>query len=108
MRKILFLFSLLVFVATASFGVRGQEGIKPNLAVGEVSSLGGNKITLQTKDGAIEVVLSDVTQYKRVPADNPSLKAATASSLTDIAVGDKLLVTGQVAKDKKSVPAKAV
>ncbi|MCA1637192.1 MAG: hypothetical protein LC768_02450, partial [Acidobacteria bacterium] len=111
MRKISLLLSLFVLVASAFISVRAQvadSGIKPNLAAGEVTSVTENKIVLQTRDGAIDVVLSTATQYKRVPADNPSLKAATSSSLTDIGIGDKLLVTGQVSADKKTFPAKAV
>lgn len=111
MRKIFFILSLFVIIGSAFSGASAQVAdstIKPSLAVGEVSSIGENKIVLQTKDGTINVVLSSATQYKRVPADNPSLKAATASNLADIAVGDKLLVTGIVSADKKTVPAKAV
>lgn len=111
MRKIFLLLSLFVFIGCSSLIVSAQisdVGIKPNLALGEVTSVSENKIVLQTKDGAIEVVLSGATGYKRIPADNPSLKAATASTLAEIKVGDKLLVTGLVAEDKKSVPAKSI
>jgi hypothetical protein len=83
-------------------------GIKANLAGGEVTAVAEGKITLQTKDGALEVLVSDKTEFKRIPPDNPVLKAAVASSLTEIGTGDKLLVTGVVAADKKTVPAKAV
>jgi hypothetical protein len=43
-----------------------------------------------------------------VPPENPSLKAAVPAALTDIGVGDKLLVTGMMSADKTSLPAKAV
>jgi len=111
MRKILFLLFMFVVIGSSFSAISAQIsdfGIKPNLAVGEVTSVSENKIVLQTKDGAIDVVLSPATQYKRVPADNPSLKAATESNFTEIKTGDKLLVTGQVSADKKSVPAKAI
>ncbi len=111
MRKISLLLFLFVLVASTFISTRAQvsdSGIKSNLAAGEVTSVTENKIVLQTKDGAIDVVLSTATQYKRIPADNPSLKAAASSSLTDIGIGDKLLVTGQVSADKKTLPAKAV
>lgn len=111
MRKLIFLLSLFVLIGSSIVGASAQiadVGIKPNLALGEVISVAENKIVLQTKDGAIEVVLSGATGYKRVPADNPSLKAALASSFAEIKVGDKLLVTGQVAADRKSVPAKSI
>ena len=63
---------------------------------------------MQAKDGAIEVVLSEKTEYKRIPPENPILPAAVASKFDEIGVGDKLLVTGKVSDDKKTIPAKAV
>jgi hypothetical protein len=52
--------------------------------------------------------LSDKTEFKRVSPDNPSLKTAVAVTLAEFGVGDKLIVTGNVSADKKSIPAKAV
>jgi len=52
--------------------------------------------------------LSDKTEYKRVSPANPSLKTAVASSFSDIGTGDKVMVTGIMASDKKSIPARAV
>ncbi len=113
MRKILFLLTLLIITGSIlSSGVRAQAtdaGAKPSVIAGEVATIGVDKIVLQTKDGAtMDVMLSGKTEYKRVPPDNPSLKAAVASNFSDIAVGDKLIVTGIVSSDKKSLPAKAV
>ena len=109
MRKT-FILSVL-FVLISAFSILAQSsdvGIKPNFAGGEVTSVAAGKIVLQTKDGAINVVLTDKTQYKRIPPENPILPAAVASSFEEVGVGDKLLVTGVVAEDKKSVPAKAI
>jgi hypothetical protein len=111
MRKTLFLLTLFVLIGSVFPGVQAQTtnaGVKPSVVTGEVVSAGSDKIVLQTKDGTMDVVLSGKTEYKRVPPENPSLKAAVASSFSDIGVGDKLLVTGIVSADKKSVPAKAV
>lgn len=110
MRKIFLSF---IFVLCAGFVLNilaqtADVGIKPNYAGGEVISVSEGKIGLQTKDGAIDVVLSGKTEYKRVPPENPSLKAAIASSFAEIGVGDKILVTGMVSGDKKTIPAKAV
>jgi ribosomal protein L24 len=111
MRKTLFLSAFFVlflgFVLKAS-AQSADVGIKANFTGGEVTSVNAGKIVLQTKDGAIDVVLSDKTEYKRVPPDNPTLKAAVASAFSDIGVGDKILVTGMVSADKKSIPAKAI
>jgi hypothetical protein len=105
MRKI-FLSFLIVFCAFAS-GVFGQ-GIKQNLASDEVTAVSDSKITLKTSDGVIDAILSSATEYKRVPPENPSLKAAVASSLAEVGIGDKVMITGLVADDKKTMPAKAV
>jgi len=83
-------------------------GIKPNFVGGEVMSVAADKIFLQTRDGAIEAVLSAKTEYKKIPPDNPNLKAAIASNLSEVGAGDKVLITGVVSADKKTIPAKAV
>ena len=109
MKKKFILLVLCMTVSAASiFAQSSDVGIKPNFAGGEVTSVVAGKIVLQTKDGAIEVNLTDQTQYKRIPPENPILPAAVASKFDEIEVGDKLLVTGTVSADKKSVPAKAV
>jgi len=111
MRKSLFLLTLFVLVGSIFSSVRAQTtdvGAKPSVVAGEVASISSSKIVLQTKDGSMDVVLSGKTEYKRVPPDNPALKAAVAASFTDIGVGDKLIVTGIVSADKKSLPARSV
>lgn len=98
-------------ILLGSFFVSAQSadvGIKPNFAGGEVSAVEGGKIILQTKDGVIDVIISDTTEFKRVPPDNPKISAAVTSSFSEIGAGDKLLVTGAVSADKKQIPAKAV
>lgn len=86
------------------------SGIKANLATGEVISVSqsNDKLLLKTTDGNIDVLLGSTTSYKKVAADNPSLKTATDSTLSEIGEGDKILVTGVVSADKKSVPAKVI
>lgn len=103
-----FIALLLLFGVANSWAQSADIGIKATLAAGEVTSVAAEKIVLQTKDGAIDVVLSAKTEYKRIPPDNPILPAAVASSFSEIGVGDKLLVTGKVSDDKKTIPAKAV
>ncbi|MEZ5425180.1 MAG: hypothetical protein R2747_02840 [Pyrinomonadaceae bacterium] len=110
MRKLLFLSVLLIIGAGIFTSVFGQAdvGIQAKFAGGEVVSVSDSKIVLKTKDGEIEVVLSESTAYKRVPPENPTLKAAVDSNFSEIGTGDKLLVTGTVGEDKKSVPAKTI
>jgi len=109
MRKTFIFVALFITLGVANLWAQSADiGIKATLAAGEVTSVVAGKIVLQTKDGAIEVVLSDKTEYKRIPPENPILPAAVASKFDEIGVGDKLLVTGKVSDDKKTIPAKAV
>lgn len=100
--------SLLMLFGAASPAVAQTGGVKPSVAAGDVVSIDPGKIVLQTKDGSLDVLLSDKTEYKRVPPDNPSLKAAVAAAFADIGTGDKLMVTGILSDDKKTLPARAV
>lgn len=108
MRQKFIWLTLLVLLAGVSSTVRAQEGIKPSLLMGDVISVSSSKIVLQTKEGAVDVVLTDKTEYKRVSAEKPSLQNAVASNFADIGTGDKIVVTGILAGDKKSIPARAV
>ena len=111
MRRKFILFLTFVLLVSFSLTVSAQNtdfGILAKLASGEVKSVDNKKIVLQTKDGAIDVVLSDKTEYKRIPADNPSLKAAVDATFADIVIGDKLIATGEVSADKKQIPANKV
>lgn len=83
-------------------------GIQGNLALGVVKVKGTEKIVVETKDGVIDSILVSVTKFKKLPPDNLSLKAATDSSLEELSVGDRVLLTGQVSADKKSIVTTAV
>ncbi|HEX8288499.1 MAG TPA: hypothetical protein VF556_10905 [Pyrinomonadaceae bacterium] len=109
-QKILLILSLLCIASTFS-AVSAQttdNNLKPSVITGDVTSLDAGKIVLQTKDGAVSVILSDKTEYKRVQPENPSLRNAVASSFSDIGVGDKLAVSGIISADKKTLPARSV
>lgn len=88
------------------FGQTG--GAKASVVTGDVISIESGKIVVQTKEGALAVTVTDKTEYKRVPPENPVLKAAVASAFSDIGIGDKLLVTGFFTEDKKTLPAKSI
>jgi hypothetical protein len=103
-----FIFFLVVGLA-GIVAVQAQDNpVKPVLITGDVVSVDKGSIVLNTKDGSATISLSDKTEYKRVSAENPSLKTATPAALTDIAVGDKLAVTGIWPADKKTLPARSV
>ena len=107
MRSKIIPFLSFVMLVGLSISVLGQSP-KNSVVTGDVVSVEAGKIIMQTKDGELNVTLSDKTEYKRVPADNPSLKAATAATFAEIAAGDKLMVLGMISDDKKTLPAKSV
>ena len=108
MRK-LFILSILLTLACGVLSIKAQViPVKPSVLLGEVSEISPSKIVLKTKDGALDVMLSDKTEYKRVSPEKPSLATATAATFTDIGAGDKVAVTGVLASDKKTLPARAV
>jgi len=101
--------AILVFVGgTVSTAFSQTANMKPSVVTGDVISVESGKIVLQTKDGPLDVTLTDKTEYKRVPPENPVIKAAVGSSLADIGVGDKLLVTGVFPANKKTLPARSI
>jgi hypothetical protein len=109
MRKNLFLSAIILVFGLLNLSAFAQTtAVKPSAVSGEVGLIDGGKIVLKTKDGDLEAILSDKTQYFRVPPENPTLKAAVASTFAEIGVGDKLLVTGILSEDKKTLPAKSV
>lgn len=100
--------AILSLAAIVSIGQTPAGGAKNSVVTGEILAVAADKVVLRTAEGELAVILSDKTEYRRVPPDNPVLKAAVAAELSDLDVGDKLLVTGLMSEDKKSLPAKAV
>lgn len=99
---------LILLVSSFAFAQTTNTAVKPSVVTGDVKSIDAGKIVLNTNDGTIDVILSDKTVYKRVPPETPTLPAAVAAAFTDIGAGDKLLVTGILSSDKRSIPAKSV
>lgn len=93
---------LLVIPAAAQNGLP-DIGIQPNLALGVVKIKGSEKLVVETKDGLIDSVLVSTTKYRKLPPNDLSLKAATESSLEEVAVGDRVLLSGKVSDDRKSI-----
>lgn len=100
---------LIAFIVAAAAVVSAIAQAPRNSVVsGDVLSVDQTTVVLKTAEGELKLILTDKTEYKRVPPENPVLKAAVTAALTDIGVGDKLMVTGMMADDKKSMPAKAI
>ncbi|MDQ2746827.1 MAG: hypothetical protein M3T96_06165 [Acidobacteriota bacterium] len=109
MRKISILSTLLILAFGALSSARAQDAaVKPSVVIGEITEISPSKIVLKTKDGALDVALSDKTEYRRISPEKPSLATATPAEFGDIGAGDKVAVTGIMAADKKSIPARTV
>jgi Domain of unknown function (DUF5666) len=75
-------------------------------AVGVVKSISGNEITLTTdSSSAVSVSIQDSTRILRTAPGQTSLKDATAMTLQELQVGDRVLVRGTPSSDGKSIMA---
>src|SRR6188768_2197910 len=108
MRKIINAGFISLISVLFTFGQTSEGGAKSTVVSGDVVSVADGKITIKTAAGQIDAVLSDKTEVKKVLPDNPSFKAATAAAVSDIASGDRIAVTGVLAADGRSIPARAV
>ena len=107
-KRIFLLFSLVVLPAVFSL-VAAQTpeiGITDTKAGGEVVSVTDTKITVKTKDGDIDAIVSSATVFKKVSPEN--VRDITPSAFAEISAGDKVLISGTVSADKKTVPARTV
>jgi hypothetical protein len=106
LRNTAFLILFLLSVGVVSSAV-GQT-VKPSVIAGDVTSITEKTATVASKTGPIEIIFTDQTVFKKVSAVNPDFKTAANGARTDIGVGDKLTVTGFLAADGKSLPARNV
>ena len=85
-----------------------QQTAAPKKArvVGAVKSISGNVITLQTDSGSeVSVTIEPSTRLVRMEAGQTDLKTAPAIQLSDVQVGDRMLVGGTPSDDGKSLAA---
>jgi hypothetical protein len=106
-------FAVIHFLLLSSFAALGvvaqpADSGKASLIPGEVVSISDNTIVIKTKDAQLNVEISAKTEYKRVAADKPSITSATPALLTDLAVGDKVIVSGFFGEDRSKLPARTV
>jgi len=91
----------------------GQQPSSQNPAtahpVGAIKSISGNTITL-TIDAGIDVTVQvqDATKFMRIAPGQKDLKDAAPILLTDLQMGDRILVRGKLADDGKTVLAASV
>ena len=118
MRTLFFAAAMALITAAGSspacFG-QGAQGADPNItakhAIGEVKAIdaGAKQLTIKTDAGSVVIVsLGDKTTYKKLAPGETSLNNATDLTLADLAEGDRVMARGNVAEDRKSVPAAMV
>jgi hypothetical protein len=77
--------------------------------VGAIKTISGNTITLKSDAGAdVTVVVADGARVLRVAPGQTDLKTAAQIQLSDLQVGDRILVRGKPAADGKSFAAAGV
>ena len=77
--------------------------------LGTIQSISGNNIVLATQNGAtVAVAVQDGARILHVEPGEKDLKNATAITLQDLQVGDRVLVFGKASDDAKSFAANRV
>jgi len=75
-------------------------------SIGTIESISGNTITVKTDAGAeSSISMSDSTKILRIEPGQKDLSSATVIHLTDLQIGDRVLITGQPSSDGKSLDA---
>ena len=75
-------------------------------AVGTIKAINGETITLATDTGSeISVTVVPAARLVRMTPGQTDLKSAPAITLSEVQVGDRLLVSGLVSADGKSLTA---
>jgi hypothetical protein len=100
-----------IIIVSVSFVVsfaQDPTAIRPVVITGEVISISTNEIELKTDTGQVTVEISERTEIKRVPPDNPRLAAATPAELSDLGVGDRVAATGVPSNDRRRLPARTI
>lgn len=100
--------AILIALFAVTVASAQSVSMKRSYVSGDVVSISSTSIVLKTKDGDINVTLTDKTEFKRVPPGKPTLSASVESTLSEIAVGDRVTVSGILPQDKKSIQALTV
>jgi len=111
MRKYFILLPLMMLsagpaLAQASGATTSLQSLR---AIGVVTKIQATGFTLHTDAGPdVVVVLGEGVSFLRVPPGVTNLNSATKIALSDISVGDRVLVRGRASGDQKSIVATSV
>jgi co-chaperonin GroES (HSP10) len=90
--------ALVTGLGAAAVATAQAPAAAPVLArqIGTVKAIAGTTLTLATDAGQpVTVTLAETVRVVQLPPGSTDLKAATPIALTDIAVGDRVLITGK-------------
>lgn len=106
MRKSLF-FIILLFISSA---FAQTQPPKASIIQGEVTAIreADNVLGMKTETGDLTVIISSKTVYKKVLPENPNPVAAVAATLSDIGIGDKILISAFLSDDKTKATARTI
>jgi hypothetical protein len=95
---------------TAQEPAQNNQGTaKPAVPLGTIKSISGNTLVL-TSDAGVEMIVDvrDSTKIVRIAPGQKDLKDAQTIALTDLQVGDRILVRGKAADDNKTFSATSI
>jgi hypothetical protein len=93
--------------ATPTQSAPGQSGVVRR--IGTIREIKGTTITLTPDSGPeITVNVQPATPIVRIPPGEKDLKKATPIAVTDLQVGDRVLVGGKASEDAKSLTASSI
>jgi transcription antitermination factor NusG len=83
-----------------------QQTAAPTRSIGTIESISGTTVTMKTDAGAeTSISVTDATKILRIEPGQKDLSSATVIHLADLQVGDRILITGQLSNDGKSLDA---
>jgi hypothetical protein len=87
----------------------GASAAQPVRPIGVVTEIKSGSLTLRTDAGPeLQVPLPEGVTVVRVPPGAKSLKSAVPISVSEIGVGDRVLIRGRISDDQKSVLASSI
>ena len=109
-------YSLLSAVLICVATVQAQEpaqtttgATKTSAPLGTIKSISGNSLVLTSDAGVdVSVAVQDSTKVVRIAPGQKDLKDAQPIALTDLQVGDRILVRGKAGDDNKTISATSI
>jgi transcription antitermination factor NusG len=104
--------ALSAIVTVANLKLRSQQPAPASQTakpVGTIKAISSDSITLKMDAGAdVNVIVQGTPRLLRIAPGQTDLKSASPIQFQDLQVGDRILVTGKLAEDGKSVVASAI